>query len=55
MKVKIPILEETNDWSNDNLWQGDKVFFIHATDIENALFLDEAGGGVRSLTVTGVL
>ena len=43
--VDIIITPEENEWTNDDLWSGDKVFFIQATDITNALF----DGGNHSL------
>lgn len=57
-KVTIQILNKDEDdaWADDSIWSGDKVFFIQATDITNALFSNEQSdtsvydNGGRSVT-----
>ena len=44
--VEIPLLKEDNTWTNDNLWSGDKVFYLQANNITGALF----AGDTHSLT-----
>lgn len=47
--VEIPVLQESNSWTNDNLWSGDKVFYLQANNITGALF----AGDTHSLTQAG--
>lgn len=44
--VEIPVLQESNSWTNDNIWSGDKVFYLQANNITGALF----AGDTHSLT-----
>lgn len=44
--VEISLLKEDNTWTNDNLWSGDKVFYLQANNITGALF----AGDTHSLT-----
>ena len=49
--MTVEILREGTDWDNDDLWLGDKVFYIQATDIQNALFTGNEHSLIQEVTI----
>lgn len=50
--VEIPLLKEDNTWTNDNLWSGDKVFYLQANNITGAMFDNNARSITKKIAIT---